>query len=264
MLTKLLKYEMKASARTLIPLYIATLAVSVVCGVQMRFLMNPLDFSGSQVTFSGMLFLVLFGLCVAIGVLTLMTIVQRFNISLIGDEGYLMFTLPVTHAQLLGSKLAGAMLWSFIGMFVMFLSLLIISMSGVITGGDMINWDSLWFNDVISNIIWPMLVSLIYGFFSLAATILLIYLSIMIAQIEKLNNHRVAVGVVLFFILNWLFDGVAGILFGTAAIPDIALLSDQFMQAYYWKIICVILYKLVQCVVLFIGTRWMMQNKLNL
>ncbi|MBR4943928.1 MAG: hypothetical protein IKZ26_00770 [Peptococcaceae bacterium] len=255
MLTKLLKYEMKASARTLIPLYIATLAVAVVCGVQMRFLMNPLDFSGSQVTFSGMLFLVLFGLCVAIGVLTLMTIVQRFNISLIGDEGYLMFTLPVTHTQLLSSKLIGAILWSVIGTIVMVLA------AGIIFIFSMVSMPSgVYFADVPSML--PL--SIVYGFIQMTATILLIYFSIMIAQTERFSHHRVAVGVVLFFVLNWLFDGVAGFLFMTEAIPDIALLSDQFMQAYYWQMVCVILYKLVQCVVLFIGTKWLMQNKLNL
>lgn len=33
MLGKLLKYEMKASARTLLPLYIGTLAVALICGI---------------------------------------------------------------------------------------------------------------------------------------------------------------------------------------------------------------------------------------
>lgn len=34
MLGKLLKYEMKASARTLLPLYLGTLIVAVICAVQ--------------------------------------------------------------------------------------------------------------------------------------------------------------------------------------------------------------------------------------
>lgn len=50
-------------------------------------------------------FLLFFALCVAIVVLTAMIIIQRFNKNLIGDEGYLMFTLPVSHVQLLTSKL---------------------------------------------------------------------------------------------------------------------------------------------------------------
>ena len=255
MLTKLLKYEMKASARTLIPLYIAILAVAVACGVQMTILMKPIAVSGSQITFSSLLFLALFGLCIATGVLTLMTIVQRFNASLIGDEGYLMFTLPVTHTQLLSSKLIGAVLWSVIGVIVMALA------AGIILVFSMVSLSSgVYFADIP-----PMLpFSAIYGFVQMTATILMIYFSIMIAQTERFSHHRVAVGVVLFFTLNWLFDGVAGLLLGTSAIPDISLLSDQFMQAYYWQMVCVILYKLVQCVVLFIGTRWLMQNKLNL
>ena len=131
MLGKLLKYEMKASARTLVPLYIGTLVVAAICSIQVALTFgqpNNADVWMSVGTFrtssnvAGFLFLLFFGLCVAITVLTIMTVIQRFNTSLIGNEGYLMFTLPVTHAQLLSSKLIGAMLWSVIGTCVMFLA----------------------------------------------------------------------------------------------------------------------------------------------
>lgn len=279
MLAKLLKYEMKASARTLIPLYIGTLIVAAVCSIQIvlsissngSFAVAVGSFQATN-TLTAILFLLFFGLCVAITVLTIMTVIQRFNHSLIGDEGYLMFTLPVTHTQLLSSKLAGAMLWSIIGMFVMFLSLLIISMAGVITGGDigdMINWNRLWeqLGDIIPNIIWPMLITLIYSFFSLASTILTVYLSVMIAQTEKLNNHRVAAAVILFFLLNWLFGAVESVLFVSIngiAVPDGFRISEDFMWAYNMVMACQIAFEAVKGIICFIGTKWLMQNKLNL
>ena len=278
MLAKLLKYEMKAPARTLVPLYIGTLVVALVCALMLSVFMRDNgaymylvaamygEAGGILATLGYLLF---FALCVAITVLTIMIIIQRFNKSLVGDEGYLMFTLPVTHTQLLGSKLAGAMLWSVIGIFVMFLSLMIISMAGVITGGEMINWNGLWkqFDDIIPNIIWPMLISLIYGFFSLASTILLVYLSIMIAQTEKLNNHRVAAAVILFFVIGWFFGGVESLLFmdisGIAA-PDGFNIYKDFMWAYNMAMACQIAFEAVKCVICFMGTKWLMQKKLNL
>lgn len=277
MLAKLLKYEMKASARTLVPLYIGTLIVALVCSVQMALFIadNRSGFAMTigvfQVnnTLTGILFLLFFGLCVAITVLTIMTVIQRFNHSLIGDEGYLMFTLPVTHTQLLSSKFIGALIWSVIGSFVMFLSLMIISASGVMLGADAINWGELWnqLRYIIQDAIHPMLASGLYAFVSLAAGILLVYLSIMIAQTEKLNNHRVAAAVILFFLLNWLFGAVESILFvsvGNIGVPDGFRISNDFMWAYNMVMGCRIAFEAVKCVICFMGTKWLMQKKLNL
>lgn len=277
MLAKLLKYEMKASARTLIPLYIGTLVVAAVCSIQMAlfvsenhdgFMMHIGSFQIDHML-TGIFFLMFFALCISITVLTIMTVIQRFNASLIGDEGYLMFTLPVTHTQLLGSKFIGAMLWSVIGIIVMFLSSFMISASGLIMNVDAIYWQDLWqqLSYIIQETVQPMLITIIYGFFSLAATILLIYLSIMIAQTEKLNNHRVAAAVILFFLLNWLFGAVESVLFVSIngiAVPDGFRISEDFMWAYNMVMACQIAFEAVKGIICFIGTKWLMQNKLNL
>ena len=278
MLAKLLKYEIKASARTLIPLYIGTLIVALVCSIQIMLSINSSNGNFAMAvgsfqannTLTGILFLLFFGLCVAITVLTIMTVIQRFNHSLIGDEGYLMFTLPVTHTQLLSSQLIAAMLWSIIGIFIMFLSSIIISFSGIMLGWDELNLNTINWNqiaDIIQTAIQPMLISVIYGFFSLASAILLVYLSIMIAQTEKLNNHRVAVAVILFFVIGWMFSGAESILFleiRNIAAPDSFHISDDFMWAYNMAMACQIAFEAVKCVICFIGTKWLMQNKLNL
>ena len=92
MLGKLLKYELKATARTFLPLYGAILVVSVV----VRLAFSKFEHAD---LFMGISALTLFGLFVALAVLTLLVIVQRFNNNLLSDEGYLMFTLPVsTHS----------------------------------------------------------------------------------------------------------------------------------------------------------------------
>ena len=276
MLAKLLKYEMKASARTLIPLYIGTLVVAAVCSIQMALFVSESDgfmmhIGSFQIDnmLTGIFFLMFFALCISITVLTIMTVIQRFNASLIGDEGYLMFTLPVTHTQLLGSKFIGAMLWSVIGIIVMFLSSFMISASGFIMNVDAIYWQDLWrqLSYIIQETVQPMLITIIYGFFSLAATILLIYLSIMIAQTEKLNNHRVAAAVILFFLLNWLFGAVESVLFVSIngiAVPDGFRISEDFMWAYNMVMACQIAFEAVKGIICFIGTKWLMQNKLNL
>ena len=48
----------------------------------------------------------------AVVVMGVIMIVQRYSRSLLGDEGYLMFTLPVSVPQLIWSKLIVALVWS--------------------------------------------------------------------------------------------------------------------------------------------------------
>lgn len=95
---------MKSTARTFLPLYGALILVSILIG-----------FSVSDGTPSGLMsgiFSLIYGiLLVAVIVVTTVVIIQRFYKNLLCDEGYLMFTLPVSTANLVTSKLLAAMIW---------------------------------------------------------------------------------------------------------------------------------------------------------
>ena len=54
--------------------------------------------------------MLLFGLYVATGVLTLIFICERFYKGLLGDEGYLMFTLPASVSAHIGAKTLSALI----------------------------------------------------------------------------------------------------------------------------------------------------------
>ncbi len=280
MLRKLLKYEMKASARTLIPLYIGTLFVALLCCIGLGLTLandgaNLAFFSAINaktgnigeliITFSYLLF---FALCVAIIVLTAMIIVQRFNKSLIGDEGFLMFTLPVTHAQLLSSKLFAGMLWILIGTLVMGLSGIIMFLPVILHNTMEQMWTTIWTQFINNaNILLPYLFStLVNGLLGIAAFILLIYLCIMIAQTERFNQHRVAVAVILFFVISWIFGFVeANLFYGDIInLTGFFNLAEDGMWAVKWLMWAQAAYALVQCIICFFGTKWLMKRKLNL
>ena len=97
---KLLKYEWKACARICLPLYGAMLLMSVG---------QRSDDNRACTGFyewypdsdSRMLY---FAMLVAVFVGDRGILIQRFYKNLLGDEGYLMFTLPVTVAQHIWSK----------------------------------------------------------------------------------------------------------------------------------------------------------------
>ena len=70
-----------------------------------RFTIGSLDSSDvTRELFSGVAMLVYVAILIALFVIALIFIIQRFYLGLLGDEGYLMFTLPVRPWQLIASK----------------------------------------------------------------------------------------------------------------------------------------------------------------
>ncbi|MEG1427485.1 MAG: hypothetical protein RSC76_07325 [Oscillospiraceae bacterium] len=112
MLGKLMKHEFKATGKVMLPLYLGVAALTAMTKL-MLMLNGFLTTVGEEgvlrenvftMVISRMLLfaniLMLFGLIVV----TVIFAIMRFYKNLLGDEGYLMFTLPVTPAQHLVSK----------------------------------------------------------------------------------------------------------------------------------------------------------------
>ena len=132
MLGKLLKYEIKATARWFLPIYIIIFLFAFI-----NRLINPFQKVGDTytATVEGLNFLnfmrgisifVYFALIVAVIAMTFIIIIQRFYKNLLGDEGYLMFTLPVKTWQHIISKLLTSMMWIILSFLVIISSILIL------------------------------------------------------------------------------------------------------------------------------------------
>ncbi len=102
MLTKLLKYEFKDTARIIPFFYLITL---IFAGMVLS--AKALNIKWFQVTTSALLLL----LGIAVSVITFVIIVMRFYKNLFSNEGYLMFTLPVKPYKLLTSKTIVSFFW---------------------------------------------------------------------------------------------------------------------------------------------------------
>lgn len=128
MLGKLLKYEIKSTARVLIPMYIAVLLF----GLINRFI-NPFDAVEVSNSFTIQNLLKVFTMILYVGmiigtlVMTFIIMLQRFYKNLLGDEGYLMFTLPVKPWQHVASKLLVSMMWMILSFLTVICSILIIA-----------------------------------------------------------------------------------------------------------------------------------------
>lgn len=134
MLGKLLKYEFKAIGRTLLPFYGALVVIAAIIGIMFR----VSDMSNTNGTVSAiiagiMLILYVVLLCVVV-VMTLILVIQRFSRNLLGNEGYLMLTLPASVDAHIWNKTISATVWTAISGLVGMLTLPIIILTSNASG----------------------------------------------------------------------------------------------------------------------------------
>ena len=109
MLRKLLKHEFRATGRVMLPLYLILLATAVGANFSTRGLLETdlkvLDLLG------GLLVMAFAVAIIAVCVMSMVVMVQRFYKNLLQDEGYVMMTLPVSVHQQVWSKLIVSAVW---------------------------------------------------------------------------------------------------------------------------------------------------------
>lgn len=109
MLTKLIKHELQATGRIMLPLFLLLLVTAVGGNLSSRVL---LDADNVLLNALGFIFMLAFALAiVAVCLMACALMVYRFYKSLLQDEGYVMMTLPVSVHQHVISKLLVSMLW---------------------------------------------------------------------------------------------------------------------------------------------------------
>lgn len=281
MLKQLLKYEFKATGRVYGGLYLALAVLSVLLGVSFRGETIHLENAG-QVTLLLILAYVL--VLVAIAVLCIVTMIQRFYQNLLGREGYLMHTLPVTESQLILSKLLSTMVWVLCSGLVGIVCTLL--MFGIAVSFDlkMLNLDLVSWNQLIqylngslgmsaaNYLFWTVLINLI----RLACMILCVYAACMVAH--QFKRYIAVAGILTYAVFNTVqgevehrlgTDGVN--LFVNVSFRMVDLETGQTPVQY----LCTVLGPQGSYLLSFVVTaafaagwfclaRWLMKNKLNL
>ena len=111
MLGKLIKHELRATARTMLPLFAVLSVLSVVAGFSMRQIEFRQDMPAFVELVLLILFMAFFIVMIATVVMAFVIMVSRFYKNLLGDEGYLMLTLPVSAHSHIWAKLIVSGLW---------------------------------------------------------------------------------------------------------------------------------------------------------
>ena len=266
MLGKLMKYEIKATGRILIPLYLVLLAFAVINKV---FIGTGL--SDKLQGFGSIPFILsIFGYGVtmaAVFIVTFFIIIQRFYKNLLGDEGYLMNTLPVNTITNITSKLSIATFWTIISGIVAILSIIIMAFEPNNFGRffyETFNAFSEGYSKFGIQIYIIIIELIIAGLTQFMQFISMIYASVSIGHL--FNKHRILSSFGAFIVLNIISGAITssmGIALSTSGLTDLFRNIDSFGSVHL-VLISISLYNLLFLIVYFIITSYILKNKLNL
>ncbi len=291
MLKKLLKHELKATARFFLFLYSAVLVLAVI---------NKLFWF---IGIDNMVFNVVKGLITAAFVIsivgtilfTFLIIIYRFYKNLLTDEGYLSFTLPVNSTKHIVSKMLVSVLWVILTLVTMIITVLIMGI-----GTDFYNSLSMVLelageffraNPELIKFVVLIIIMLIFAMFT---GILMFYTSMAIGHL--FSKHRIVASIISFFVIYFIVQAVNSIVLGatmlvsygssslsslgsdpefiftdpnsldlsSAFIGGSGLAYENFIDMIFTIIIIAIVMQVVFSVVYFSVSRYILNKKLNL
>lgn len=265
MFGKLLKYDFRSMIKQFAFIWPAALALALVN----HFTINSFVTSSTAVgeTTAGIAMLVYVAILIAMFVVALVFACQRFYKGLLGDEGYLMHTLPVKPWQLIGSKLLCAVITTFLSVVVALLSVLVLlpwEKEAIQEMFEGLHFIFTHWNVQALHIILGFLEFCLMIMMSFAVGYLQIYLAMSIGHL--FNKHRAAMTGVAFIVINAVVSAVTGRLLGPAfdlIFENVSLIVDS--SARFHSVMWIaIASELVLCAVYFAGTEFILRKKLNL
>ena len=271
MLGKLLKYEFRATGRVFLPFFGALLIVSIVS----RVIGSISSFSSAVPALPegpyviGMVLSIM--LMVAVFVVAFILMIQRFAKNLIGDEGYLMFTLPVRVDSLIFSKLIVSAVWFIVSVIVVVISIVIMSLMDI---GQAFNAIRITFGEIFNGNIGDVLLvaqAVITPILALFTTALTFYMCISLSMLANRRRGLLSFGIFLLYcivaqtitaLLNSAGLGIIGTNFTyqlfTVGVDGsfVSMVNRMFLRG--------IVTNLIQGTIMYAITRYMLRRRLNL
>lgn len=265
MLGKLLKYEFKATSRTFLPMYALLIVMSF---INKFFYSNNFEYFKIPKIISMTVFIVVIA---GISVMTLIITIQRFNKSLLTDEGYLSFTLPVKAHLHIDAKMIASFVWSLLSVLVSLIAIFVMIANHNVFAELGQLWKEL--SDAIAKVGPGAYVLLLEAILLLIITtlgsIVEIYAAITIGNLS--SKHKLLAGVGAFIGFGIVQQIVVSI-FITALGPNVEEYFESIsrsgvqtlMNVSELVMLVLILYTLVFGLAFYFLTNWMLTKKLNL
>jgi len=270
MLGKLIKYEFRSTLRYYIPLYIALILVSLLSAALLHL---PAQTPDALIFLSTSLYILL---AIALAATTFVLTIARFYRNLLGQEGYLMFSLPVTADENILGKLIPAMSWC-IGSVILGLLTVIPMLSINMDFSTMFTVDPelrFIFEKEVAALVILGITCIICGIMDVAGSILFFYLCMSIGQ--TFNEHKLLASVAAYLIIQTgmqilttsLMFSMNGMNFMFRLDNWATALGEWFMEgpvaASLIISLCLLVFCVIWCAVPYFITRWLLTKKLNL
>lgn len=266
MLKKLMRYEWLATSRMILPFYIVMLSVAIINGIFFRLDRTDGVFHNiaEKILISSYIIIIIASFLFVIYIM-----VSRFYKNIYGREGYLTHTLPVKNWQHIVSKLVAASCWSIATMIVFFTSLFVL---GLIVAPEefyllcykiVSEWKRILMilsesEAIVFGV--QVVVSAILGTISFY---LKAYFSIGVGQL--VSNYRILASIAVYIGIGV----IENIVSATISIPIFMKINTVTDDASVTKMLHSIFnhsifYSLIFAILYFLGTKYLMDKKLNL
>jgi hypothetical protein len=302
MFKKSLKYELKASSRLLVPLFICVLVLAIVLSCSFASIgaitrmgdgdveteMGGAPDSGTfddeteetidkaaiviatLVTSTLLLLAMAFAILMAVASIAVFVLmIRRFYVSFFTDEGYLTFTLPVTVDCHLGTKAVATVIWSAICNAVILVSTLIFWLGFTVLVPEAFAAPAEVFKEIFSLFGEFFTGSIIFGIINVIvssiASVLLMYFAISVGCMLT-KKHRFIVCALCVILISGGVSQMVNIGTTMVSIPLMSMeLTPESLDLIGMAnmLVSTILY-LLQGVACYFATRWILKNRVNL
>ena len=263
MLSKLMKYEIKATARVFLPLYALIIPMSLLTKVFLHTTADTFEIP-RMITMSVYVILM-----VALFVMTLIVTIQRFYRNLLGDEGYLSFTLPVKTHTHIDAKLLVTLIWVLLSSLIAALSIFILAADGNTFAQIRRVW-VLEFVPFLAKYGTEFWIAALEGIVLVVVSTLCqtaeIYTAITVGNLS--SKHKLIAGIGAYIGFGIVMQTIASIFvsmfkpffenYFTATNPDFPFPAINFM------LLIILLMQLIYLGVFYFVTDWLLSRKLNL
>lgn len=281
MLSKSLKHEFRATARVMLPVFLALLAVSVVTNFTDRFFLSGNNvhwiFSTLGVCMTVLFFLGIAAVAFSVFALTIV----RFYRSFLSEQGYLTLSLPVSTHTHIFSRLLVAVVWYTVSAIAIFFAVGVLTLGAkefnVFTAiGEILRafwqgWTQLTGGQRgLAVLLVLELLAAVVG--SCAASCLMLYAAMAVGH--SFNRHKKALSVVFAFVFYHLVQILLFI--GVFAVAESGLDLEQYFVSWELQNVTaiigtlnvffavIILVQLLLCAVFYFITHYFLTKKLNL
>ena len=263
MLTKLLKHEFRATARIMGPLYLVLLAVALGFNFSAR-LMDSGNFVLNML--AALVVMAYVVAITAVFIVAFILMLQRFYKNLLGDEGYIMFTLPASVHQHVWSKLIVSAVWFIATGVVVFLSVFVAA------------FNVSFLTDLAS--VFPKLFQQMTAYYAVNGTVFALELAACmsfslqfyaaLAAGHSFANHKMALSVAFFFVFQFVVQmagAIVLVLLDEGPLHQFLLTLDfqlTGVAAVHFTMVALLLLTVLYGAIFYIVTTITLKKRLNL